>query len=203
MTRRALLASIVLSFAAACSRHGESGFVDPEPAPEVHGLAVVRGAPFDLRAERGKVVVLSFGYTSCAEICPETFSTMKSVLRDLGPASSELLFAYVTVDPERDRPEVLKAFIESVDPRFEGVFAEGDALASVLSGYHVTVRKRLPDPSRYAKRDVDPSAFYSMDHTAGFWGVDRRGRLRFKLTHDATPASVTEATRRLVEEEDR
>lgn len=202
MTKARALVLIAM-LASACSRHGESGFVDPEPAPDVHGIAVVRGAPFDLRSEQGKVVVLSFGYTSCVEICPETFSTMKGVLRDLGAASADVLFAYVTVDPERDRPEVLRAFIVSVDPRFEGVFAEGDALASILSGYHVTVRKRLPDPTRYAKRNVDPSAFYSMDHTAGFWGIDRRGRLRFRLGHDATPATVADATRRLVEEDER
>lgn len=164
------------------------------PAPELTGYAVRRAAPYRLLDDRGKVVLVSFGYTSCLEVCPQTFATVKRVLAELGPAANEVRFDYVTVDPERDRPEVLGPFLASVDPRFEGIFAEGAALKAMLEGYHVVVRKRIPDPGRFAAR------FYSMDHTSGFWGIDRRGRLRFRLNHDANPSDVLVATKKLVEE---
>jgi protein SCO1/2 len=187
--RAALLVSFSFALLAACSRNDEEGWFAPRPAPEIHGLAVVSGQPFDLRAHRGKVVLLSFGYTSCAEICPQTFSTMKAVQRELGDAME---FVYVTVDPERDRPAAFKDFMRSVDPRFEGIYAEGGDLAAMLSAYHVTVRKRLPEPGH--END------YAMDHTSGFWGIDRRGALRFRLRHDASPNEIRDATKRLAEE---
>lgn len=162
-----------------------------DPAPPVSGTAVRSGKAFHLEDERGKVVLLSFGYTSCLEICPLTFATVKEVLRDLGPRASEVQFVYVTVDPERDRPESFGSFLRSVDPRFEGVFAEGRELRTMLDGYQVVVRKRLPDAS----------GFYSMDHTAGFWGIDRAGKLRFRQSHESATSEVVAATRKLVEEQ--
>ena len=199
---KALLAGAMLAaaaLAAGCS-HRDPHWVDPEPAPPIAGVDVTSAKPFRLADQRGHVVLLSFGYTSCMEVCPDTFAKAKAVFRDLGDASRDLSFVYVTVDPERDKPEPFGAFMRSVDPRFEGVFLEGDALSSVLADYHVVVRKRLPDPSRYAKRDVDPSKFYAMDHTSGFWGIDRKGELRFRYSHDVTDAELREATRQLLEE---
>ncbi len=187
-----------------CATNDEAGAASwakqPEPAPEIAGLSVTRGAPFSLRQERGKVVLLSFGYTSCLELCPDTFSAAKRVLNKLGGAASGLRFAYVTVDPERDRPEPFAQFIASVDPRFEGVYLEGAALAPVLAAYGVTVRKRLPTPDGYANRSRDPARFYSMDHTSGFWLIDREGRLRVRYAHDASDAELLEGAHRLLSE---
>jgi protein SCO1 len=170
------------------------------PAPDISGLEVRSGAPFSLAAERGKVVVLSFGYTSCLEICPDTFAKAKQLYRELGSAAAELVFAYVTVDPDRDRPEAFHAFMSAVDPRFDGVYLDGDALRPVLASYGVTVRKRIPDPEGYARRNIDPSAFYSMDHTAGFWVVDAKGRLRLRFAHDVTSTALGEGVRTLLKE---
>jgi protein SCO1/2 len=165
-------------------------WLDPEPAPEIVGLSVTRGKPFRLRDERGKVVVLSFGYTSCLELCPDTFLKVRKLLKSLDQRADQLDFAYVTVDPARDKPEPFALFMASVDPRFQGVFLQGQPLSDLLQAYHVTVRRRLPDPERYARRNVDPSAFYAMDHTAAFWMIDRRGNLRVRYHHDAPDAEL-------------
>lgn len=172
-------------------------WLEAKPAPKLEGLGVRDDRPFRLVDERGKVVVISFGYSSCAEICPQTFGKAKALFQAMGASVDDVVFAYVTVDPDRDKPEVLRDFLMSVDPRFEGVYLEGDALASVLAAYHVSARKRLPDPAQYAERKSNPAAFYTMDHTAGFWLVDRRGRLRAHLDHDATVAALVEGVRRL------
>lgn len=211
MARGRVLARVLLIVAgalacapsSACARRettAHATWLDPEPAPAVQGLGVRHGTPFRLADQRGKVVMLSFGYTSCLEVCPDTFSKARAVFRDLGDAAKDLEMVYVTVDPERDQPEPFRAFVAAVDPRFEGVFLEGEALSALLAAYHVTVRKRLPDPARYARRQIDPSAFYSMDHTSGFWMIDRGGRLRVRFAHEVDEAELLEGTRRLLAE---
>jgi protein SCO1 len=175
-------------------------WLEAKPAPQLEGLGVREERPFRLADERGKVVVISFGYSSCAEICPQTFGKAKALFQAVGSSVDDVVFVYVTVDPDRDKPEALRAFLASVDPRFEGIYLEGDALASVLAAYHVSARKRLPDPAQYAERKSNPAGFYTMDHTAGFWLIDRKGRLRAHLEHGATAAALVEGVRRLREE---
>ena len=171
-----------------------------EAAPDISGLSVTSGKSFHLRDERGKVVIVSFGYTSCLELCPDTFLKVKTLLAHLGAAASQVVFAYVTVDPERDKPQPFATFLASVDPRFQGVFLEGEPLSSLLRAYKVTVRRRLPDPTGYARRNVDPSAFYAMDHTAAFWLIDRRGDLRVRYHHDAPDAEILSGAQLLLAE---
>jgi protein SCO1/2 len=169
-------------------------------APEISGLSVTTGKAFHLHDERGKIVIVSFGYTSCLELCPDTFLKVRTLLRDLGTAANQIVFAYVTVDPERDQPKPFAEFVESVDPRFQGIFLQGEELASLLSAYHVTVRKRLPDPARYARRHIDPAGFYAMDHTAAFWMIDSRGDLRVRYHHDAPDRELLAGVRLLLAE---
>jgi protein SCO1/2 len=198
-----MLCGGLLSLAVACHANSDTDtatWLSPEPAPQVSGLSVTRRQTFDLRRERGKVVVLSFGYTACLELCPDTFLKVRRLLEWLGPAAADVDFAYVTVDPERDQPAPFATFMASVDPRFQGIFLEGPALTDLLAAYHVTVRKRLPDPARYARRNVDPSAFYAMDHTAAFWLIDRRGNLRVRYRHDASEKELLAGARTLLAE---
>jgi protein SCO1/2 len=195
---RPFLCAAVLALAS-CARR-PPGFLDPEPAPAIDGIAVKSGAPFRLGGEIGKVVLVSFGYTSCVEVCPITFATAEGVLRALDDRADRVEFVYVSVDPERDDPTTFRAFMAGLDPRFQGVYVDEGRLPPLLADWHVTVRKRVPDPARYARREQDRAAFYSMDHTAGFWGVDARGRLRFRYGHDTAASEVAAATRRLVEE---
>lgn len=117
----------------------------------------------------------------------------------LGDAARRVAFVYVTVDPERDTPAVLRTFLDSVDPRFEGLYVQGDRLAPLLAAYHVTVRKRLPDPQAYARRNVDPSTYYTMDHTSGFWLIDQDANLRMRLAHDAPASALVAGVERLLD----
>lgn len=199
----AILALLGVLSTAAChhaEEHDGVEWLDAKPAPEIAGTGVMRGAPFRLADERGKVAVVSFGYTSCLEVCPDTFAKMKRVFQDLGSDVGEVAFDYVTVDPERDTPEHFRSFLKTVDARFEGIYIPETELPATLERWDVVRRKRLPDPARYAARDVDASAFYAMDHTAGFWIVDRRGRLRARYPHDAPSQAVLGAVRFLLGE---
>jgi len=187
------LAVVALLGLSSCrDRHDpeETRWYTPAPAPGISGLNVVRGTQFELAQERGKIVLLSFGYTSCLEVCPDTFAKARRALKRLGDGARGVDFVYVTVDPERDQPRPFADFISSIDPRFIGVYAQGAALAHILDEYHVTVRKRLPDPAQYAARQLDPARFYAMDHTSGFWLIDRQGRLRVRFGHEVSDAEL-------------
>ena len=175
-------------------------WIEPRPAPPIEGIAVDTGRPFRLADERPRVVLLTFGYAGCHAACPLTLAKAKAVYAALGARGDDLDFVYVTVDPERDTPDAFRAFLAKTDPRVDGVYPAPRALPSMLEAYQVAVRKRPPDPADYAARAPDASVPYSLDHSAGFWGIDRGGHLRFRYDHDVADVDLVAATRRLIEE---
>jgi protein SCO1 len=157
--------------------------------------------PLHLAAHRGDVVVITFGFASCPDICPLTLSRMRAVYRLLGADGERVVMAFVTVDPERDRPESLERYVTSFDARIQPVRLEHRALADVLTAYGVTAVKRLPDASRY-RNLPGAGTSYSIDHTAGLFVTDKRGRLRLRIPHDAAADAIAADIRRLLEERD-
>jgi protein SCO1/2 len=163
----------------------------PRAAPDLGALRISE--------QRGKVVVLTWGFTSCPDVCPLTLSQMRAAYRLLGDEAQRVTMAFVTVDPERDSPERLRAYVGSFERRILPVHLEGQALADALSGYGVSATKRFPDASRY-KNIPAAAAHYSVDHTAGFVLADKQGRLRVKVPHDAKPEALVGDIRRLLAE---
>jgi protein SCO1 len=180
--------------AAACARR----WTGEEIAPSRQAADI---GPLHLAAHRGAVVVITFGFASCPDICPLTLSRMKAVYRLLGADGERVVMAFVTVDPERDRPEILERYVKSFDARIEPVHLDHRALADVLTAYGVTAVKRLPDASRY-RNLPGAGTSYSIDHTAGLFVADKRGRLRLRIPHDAAAEAITADIRRLLEERD-
>jgi protein SCO1 len=194
--RRALVGlAIGLTWACGCGSRArlEGTVLEPRPAADVGAFHIAR--------ERGKVVVVTFGFTTCPDVCPLTLSRMKAALRSLGDDAARVTMAFVTVDPERDRPDRLEAYVAAFDRRIVPVLAEGRALVAALAAYGATAEKRIPDADRY--RNVPGAASrssYGVDHTAGFFVVDPRGRLRLHVRHDAPAASLASDVRQLLNE---
>src|SRR6202046_354346 len=111
-------------------------FNPPREAPDfsVHGSD---GAPLILSRYRGKVVVLSFGYTSCPNVCPVTLAVLAQAHRKLGAQGSQVQVIYLTVDPERDNPERLKEYLSGFDSSFVGGTGTGAQMAAVRASYGV------------------------------------------------------------------
>lgn len=122
---------------------------------------------------RGKVVTVFFGYTHCPDVCPTTLSEMKLVLKELGADAGRVQVLFVTVDPERDTPEVLRQYVPSFDPGFLGLYGDAKITAEVARNFKVFYQK-VPG----AKPDT-----YTMDHTAGSYVFDPQGRLRLFVRH--------------------
>lgn len=137
---------------------------------------------------QAKAVVVFFGYTQCPDICPTTLTTMKEVMRLLGPDGDRVQVLFVTVDPERDTQEVLKTYVPWFDARFLGL--RGDAAATLAAAQEFRVF--------YAKVRGDTALDYSIDHSATSYAFDPQGRIRLLVRHGETPQNLADDLHRLL-----
>lgn len=126
------------------------------------------GQARSLKDFKGKIVVMFFGYTQCPDVCPTTMTELAAVKKILGPDGDKLQALFVTVDPARDTPEVLKAYMTNFDPSFLALYAPADKLVAVAKDYKVY----------YKKVEGKTPTSYTMDHSAGTYVYDADGRLR-------------------------
>lgn len=124
--------------------------------------------PRTLADFKGKVVVIFFGYTQCPDVCPTSMSEMAQAKQLLGADGDRLQGLFVSVDPERDTPEVMKAYMGSFDPTFLALYAQPDQLPDVAKRFRIY----------YKKVDGKTPTSYTMDHSAGSYVYDTQGRLR-------------------------
>lgn len=117
---------------------------------------------------KGKAVVLFFGYAQCPDVCPTTMSEMAQVKQQLGADGDKLQVVFITVDPARDTPEVMKAYMGAFDPSFVALIPTPDQLAQVAKDFKVY----------FKKVDGKTPTSYSMDHSAASFVYDPQGRLR-------------------------
>lgn len=130
--------------------------------PDTHGQ-VRRLADF-----RGKAVVVFFGYMHCPDVCPTTMAELAQVKQLLGPEGARLQPIFVTVDPERDSPELLEAYVRNFGPDFIALRGSVDATKALAQSFK----------AYFAKVPGQDAASYTMDHTAGAYVYDPQGRIR-------------------------
>jgi len=123
---------------------------------------------------RGKVVVLFFGFTHCPDICPSTLAQFAQAAKQLGDDAERVQFLFVTVDPERDTPEVLRAYVPAFDSRFIGLTGDMPAITRTAKEFKVLFQKQ---PGKTADS-------YTVDHSAGTYVFDPAGRARLFARHD-------------------
>lgn len=117
---------------------------------------------------KGKVVVIFFGYTQCPDVCPTSMSEMAQAKQLLGADGDKLQGLFVSVDPERDTPAIMKEYMGSFDPTFLALYAQPDKLPEVAKSFRIY----------YKKVDGKTPTSYTMDHSAGSYVYDTQGRLR-------------------------
>lgn len=148
------------------------------------------GKPRTLADFQGKLVVLTFGFTHCPDVCPTTLSDAAQAMKSLGRDAERVQVLFVTLDPARDGPAVLSNYVPAFDPRFLGLY--GDAAAT----------KRVADEFKiyYARRDGPGPGAYAIDHSAQSYVLDAQGRLRLLLKHDRLGADLADDLRTLLKE---
>ncbi len=150
-----------------------------------------RGRPFRLAETRGKVRLLFFGYASCPDVCPMTLSKVVRIRQILGPDADEVTTLFVSVDPRRDTPEKLRAFL--------GYFDLGDAVALTGSREEIDAVVDL-FKATYEIEEAGSDAPYLVDHTSYLFLLDRAGEVRALFRTSAQPGEIVAAIRRLLAE---
>ena len=146
------------------------------------------GRPRRLEDFRGKAVVLFFGFTQCPDVCPTTMTEVAAALRKLGPDAERVQVLFVTVDPERDTPEVLGKYVTSFDPRFLGLRGDLPATQKAAKEFKVYFEKRKLGDS------------YTMDHSGQSYVIDPRGRLRLLVRPDRIDADLADDLKTILKE---
>jgi protein SCO1/2 len=121
-----------------------------------------------LKDFQGKLVVLFFGYTQCPDVCPTTMTELAQVKKELGADGDKLQVLFVTVDPQRDTPQVLKGYMANFDPSFIALRGSPEQLAAMAKDFKVF----------YKKTEGKTPTSYSMDHSAASYVYDTKGQLR-------------------------
>lgn len=152
-----------------------AGQFDPPRAAPEFALAGSDGSEVTLARYRGKVVLLGFGYTHCAAVCPTTLATLAQARRKLGAAADGVQVIYVTVDPERDDAARLRAYMAAFDPTFIGATGDPEVLAAMRGDYGVKAAKEGTGPD------------YAMAHTSSIFLIDPAGKLRALMPFGHTP----------------
>jgi protein SCO1/2 len=122
---------------------------------------------------KGKVVVIFFGYTHCPDVCPTTLSELAGIKKALGSDAERLQVLFITLDPERDTPELMAGFVPAFDSSFLGLWGEQAVIDKVAKDFKVFAQKV---PSKDGKS-------YTIDHTAGSYVFDDQGRIRLFVRH--------------------
>ncbi len=142
--------------------------------------------PVALADYRGKVVLLYFGYTFCPDVCPTALSLVAQALSGLSPAELEKTRSiFISVDPERDTGEVLKAYTPFFHPNIVGITGSAEEVAKVARQYGASYMKQKPDSD----------GLYSVDHSSYTYVIDTEGKLAAILSHGTPPQAIIDKVR--------
>ncbi len=185
MQRRTLiLASAVAAFSMAGCMDGKPQFkgVDITGADYARDFQLTdhNGQPRSMKDFKGKIVVMFFGFTQCPDVCPTSMTELAQVKQLLGKDGDKLQGLFVTVDPERDTPELLKAYMANFDPSFLALRGTPAQLAAMAKDYKVF----------YKKVEGKTPTSYTMDHSAASYVYDTQGRLRLYTRYGTGAAAL-------------
>jgi protein SCO1/2 len=197
LSRRVLVAGAFAGLLlAGCDKLGSAG-----EAPSFHATDIT-GAEFARRLElpdtdgkmrtladwKGKVTVVFFGYTQCPDVCPTTMAELSQIRKSLGAEGDRIETVFVTIDPERDTPEVLKAYVGNFGPGFTALRGSAEQTAAAAKEFKVF----------YAKAPGRTPGSYTMDHSAASFVFDTNGRARLYVPYGGDTKNLAADLKQLV-----
>ncbi|MFN8526469.1 MAG: SCO family protein [Chloroflexota bacterium] len=196
-----LAASALLTLLSGCSAWGTTGYESAgrqpfnggllTPPKEIAPFALKRmdGKPLTLDDTTGRTSLFFFGYTTCPDVCPLTLVHVRQMREALGERSRHMDSYFVTVDPERDTPEVMAAYLARMEPGTVGLTGAPEELARAQAAFGVIAQRRDVPTS---------SARYFMDHTAAVFLVDEQHQMRLVYPYGMTAEQMTEDLKRIL-----
>jgi protein SCO1/2 len=154
-------------------------------------LVAQDGQPITEKAFQGKPTAVFFGFTHCPEVCPTTLFEMNGWLHKVDPDGTRLNGFFVSVDPERDTPEVLGQYVSNVTDRVKGISGPPEKVQAMIKGFKIYAKKVPVD-------EKNPNGDYTMDHTASVFLLDRGGRFAGTIAYGEDPAVAEKKLANLV-----
>ena len=181
------------SLLSACSKEGPTfRGVDISGANYARDFALTdhHGQPRRLQDFRGKVVIVFFGYTQCPDVCPTSLQELAQAKELLGPEGDKLQGIFISVDPERDQPEMLKAYMANFDPSFIALRPTPEQLPALTKDFKIY----------YKKVDGPTPTSYTLDHSAGSYLYDPAGQLRVYARYGSGAQALADDVRILLQQ---
>lgn len=144
---------------------------------------------FELKALRGRVALLYFGYATCTEACPMMLAKVSTVFRRLGPAAEKVTMLLVTLDPARDTPDKLKKYLRYFKVNGIGLTGKKEEIDRVVGQYG----------ARYLVEKLDSALGYHINHTTDLYVIDRAGKLRQRFKHDDKAETIAQFVKGLLD----
>lgn len=192
MQRRSALLALGASLLAACAPESKPQFkaVDITGADYAKNFALPDqdGRVRTIKDFEGKVAVIFFGYTQCPDVCPTTLTEIAEAKKLLGPDGSKVQGVFITVDPERDTPELLKAYVGNFGPDFVALRGSPEQTAAVAKDFKVFFRR---------VEGKAPGSYF-MEHTASSYVYDPQGRLRLYARYGSGAQALADDIRLLL-----
>ena len=168
----------------------QGSLIEPSPQAVDFELERVDGGSFHMAAQKGRVVLLFFGYANCPDFCPTTMAEFKKIHTNLGAEAEQVDFVFVTIDPERDSSEQIESYVSAFHPSFVGLSGTVEELQAVWDGYWVFRQIE----------ETDSEAGYLVAHTTRIYVIDKEGNLRLTFPFGLASNSMTSDVRRLLAE---
>jgi protein SCO1/2 len=189
--------SLLIVLAACLVAIGALAVVAVDLKPQAASRQVAVGGPFSLTDEDGKTItdadmkghpfIVFFGFTHCPDVCPTTLYDLSQALNGLGDDAKNIPALFVTVDPERDTPEVMKRYVSNFNPDIRGVTGDPAAIQAMVKAYR-----------GYAKKVPTEDGDYTMDHTAVVYLMDADGKFIAPLNLQQPTADVVKELRQQI-----
>ena len=176
-----MAAMMALSVLPATTQSGAQTATPPEGSAVSFALTAAGGNTVSEQTYRGKWLIVYFGYTFCPDVCPTTLLEIAGALDKLSPRVDAVQGLFVSIDPKRDTPEILGAYVKSFDPRIVGLTGTTAQIAVAAKSFNVF----------YERRDADDGG-YVYDHTTLIYLVDPDGRFVKALSGDAGAQQIAE-----------
>lgn len=180
--------TMVLAFAAQADTaiHSVRGFL-----PDLRfTLEAAGGKVVTQEAYKGKTVMLFFGYASCPDICPTTMAALSHVMENLGDDANKVRILFISVDPHRDTPEILQAYVDAFDENAIGLTGTEKQIADVARRYRVAYQ--IEKPTGADKNN------YEVAHSRGVYMFDDQGRARVLASDTESAEALTESVKSLL-----
>jgi protein SCO1/2 len=174
----------------------QGSVIDPPiPAPDI-ALVDQNEQPFQLSERRSddgkrKITLIFFGYVHCPDVCPVTLSEFRQIKAELAEQAEQIEFIFITVDPDRDTPEILRKHLANFDPTFIGLTGSLEQLQQVWKDFNIIVYHHEPTEA----------GGYLVDHTARVYVVDRNAELRMTYPFGTGAQVMVEDMRHLIAEQ--